>query len=414
MGSSKSPGSWRSRYRDRQHETAHAQDADGQAERRIEHELIFHGNAMMVDTRDALDRLVEELRKSGSFSYDSEFIGELSYVPKLCLIQIATSTHIALIDPLAGIDLTPFWELLADPAVEKVVHAGEQDIEPVYRSIGKKAANFFDTQIAAGFCTMAYPVALSKLVAHMIGAKLGKALTFTHWDQRPLSPMQLRYAADDVRYLPALRQELKLRLEKSGHTKHASAESEALCDPARHVHDPETAFLRLRGAGTMNLQQLLVLRELTNWREKASETDNVPARTFLRDDVLVELARNPIKSVEKLSRVRGLPRPVETAHGPTIIRVTAEALAMPAGSIQGPRHYEPNPTERFEADSLFASAEVMSYEQSIDPALVVSRQDIGELYRRLRANEPIDDLRLMQGWRRELVGNRIVQTVQSA
>src|SRR5207244_222856 len=106
---------------------------------------------------------------------------------------------VALIDPLAGVDLRPFWEIIADPGVEKIVHAGEQDVEPVIRHLGREAHNVFDTQIACGFIGMAYPVALAKLVAELVGAKLGKGLTFPHWDQRPLSASELRYPGAAVR-----------------------------------------------------------------------------------------------------------------------------------------------------------------------------------------------------------------------
>src|SRR5262249_48948952 len=152
----------------------------------------------------------------------SEFIGELTYVPKLCVIQVATTERVELIDPLADIDLTPFWELIADETVEKVVHAGLQDIEPVVRILNRPAANVFDTQIAAGLAGMTYPLSLSKLVYELVGYKLGKGLTFSHWDQRPLSASQLRYAADDVRYLPAARAELARRLERLHHVAYAA------------------------------------------------------------------------------------------------------------------------------------------------------------------------------------------------
>ncbi|HUC83566.1 MAG TPA: ribonuclease D, partial [Candidatus Acidoferrales bacterium] len=164
-----------------------------------------------------LSALLDRLRAAGSFAYDSEFIGELTYLPQLCLIQVATASEVALIDPLAGLDVTAFWELVADPVVEKIVHAGDQDVEPVFRHAGKPPANIFDTQIAAGFVALPYPLALAKLVHEMTGARLGKSLTFTHWDQRPLSNHQLRYAADDVRYLPAVGAELRKRLTANGH-----------------------------------------------------------------------------------------------------------------------------------------------------------------------------------------------------
>src|SRR5687767_12025626 len=209
----------RSHHRAQSHDTAHDAGHDHEPAPKVTHPLAPKGHAALITTADALRELVERLRGAGSFAYDSEFIGELTYVPKLCLVQVATSQEIALIDPLAsgGIDLTPFWELVCEPSVEKIVHAGQQDVEPVVRLLKREPANIFDTQVAAGFAGLAYPVALSKLVQELTGARLGKGLTFTHWDQRPLSAMQLRYAADDVRYLIAARDELGKRLEPLPH-----------------------------------------------------------------------------------------------------------------------------------------------------------------------------------------------------
>src|SRR5205807_3154168 len=113
------------------------------------------------------------------------------------------------------------------------VHAGEQDIEPVIRHLDRPAANIFDTQIGGGFIGLPYPMSLSKLVAEMTGARLGKGLTFSHWDQRPLSAVQLRYAADDVRYLPAVRAEIGKRLDKLGHAAWAAEECATLCQTSQ-------------------------------------------------------------------------------------------------------------------------------------------------------------------------------------
>ena len=196
------------------HDQAHSHSSHDQT-RHQHHALACPDRPQLVTRQDELSELLESLRKAGSFAYDSEFIGELTYLPRLCLIQAASSTRIALIDPLADLDIRPFWELVADPSIEKVVHAGLQDVEPVFRALGKPPANLFDTQIAAGFAGVGYPLSLSKLVMAFVGAKLGKGLTFSHWDQRPLTDHQLRYAADDVRYLPAARHEIGKRLDQS-------------------------------------------------------------------------------------------------------------------------------------------------------------------------------------------------------
>ncbi|MGA2498044.1 MAG: ribonuclease D, partial [Tepidisphaeraceae bacterium] len=149
------------------HASAHA---DEQAPIEIpNHPLIPRGEPELITAAGPLQDLLSHVRAQGVFAYDSEFIGELSYHPRLCLVQVATKSRIGLIDALAGLDLKPFWELVADPSVLKLVHAGEQDIEPVHRLIGRPAANIFDTQIAAGFIGLSYPAGLSKLVRELAG-----------------------------------------------------------------------------------------------------------------------------------------------------------------------------------------------------------------------------------------------------
>jgi ribonuclease D len=401
----------RSAHRARSHETAHAETPAPSREDLARHPNVPSGEAQMVATQAGLEELIGHLRESKSFAYDSEFIGELTYLPKLCLIQVATTSRIALIDPLAKLDLMPFWELLADPSIEKIVHAGEQDVEPIGRHLGRPASNIFDTQIAAGFIGMAYPVALLKLVHEIVGIKLGKGLTFSHWDQRPLSAMQHRYAADDVRYLPALREKIGQRLEATGHVDWATEEFVALCDVKLYQFDPQTHYLRVKGATTLNGQQLAVLRELTIWRDAIARAHDVPPRAFLRDDLLVDLSRNPVKDVQKLDRVRGLPRPVEAAHGAEIVSAIQRGLATPPAHMP-PARPEPTPTERFRADALWAAAQCLCIGQSVDPSLVTSRQEIGDFYRYLSRGGKEPDIALLKGWRKEAVGEPLRQMVK--
>src|SRR5262245_33623091 len=154
--------SWRSVHRSRNHDSAHADGgaaaAGGCESRVIDHPLIAPGAAPLIADQPALDQLIGELRAAGSFAYDTEFIGELTYHPLLCVIQVATTRNVWLVDPMADLELREFWELLADESVEKIVHAGQQDVEPVARQLGEArgARNVVDTQIAAGFAGLAY------------------------------------------------------------------------------------------------------------------------------------------------------------------------------------------------------------------------------------------------------------------
>jgi ribonuclease D len=403
----------RNDHRARSHESAHAEaELAAELQPPVDHPLVPRGEANIIETSDGLARLIERLRSAGRFAYDSEFIGELTYFPKLCLIQAASQDEVALIDPLADLSLEPFWELLADGSVEKIVHAGQQDIEPVIRHLGRPAANVFDTQISAGFAGLPYPVSLSKLVLEVAEARLGKGLTFSHWDRRPLSEIQLRYAADDVRYLPLVRERLGQWLTRLGHEGWAAEECAGTCDMSRFRFDPATQYLRVRGASSLGPRNLAVLRELTIWRDTAARAHDVPPRTFLRDEVMLDLARTPVRSIEKLNRVRGLPRPVEHAHGAQIVEMTVRALALPPEALPAPREAEPTPREKFAAEALWAAAQCLCAGRSVDPSLASDRQEVGEFAALFRSNGDLSQHRLMQGWRKAALGDDLLALLQ--
>src|ERR1700733_5896696 len=397
----KQPHYYRSGHRDRQHQSAHSNDSVDPPQRIIEHPLVPSGPGELISSDSQLRELVEHLRQQKSFAYDTEFIGALRYHPKLCLIQASTTQRIGLIDPMAGIDLRPFWELLCDESIEKIVHAGEQDIEPGHRLLQCPAKNVFDTQIAAGFVALAYPIGLSKLVLELLGVKLGKGLTFTHWDQRPLTSQQLKYAADDVRYLHAVRAELGKRLESRGHVAWSREECDSLCDPSRYGFDPQNFYLRFRGVTSLSPASLAVLRELTIWRDAAARAHDVPPRALLRDEILMDMARSPIKSVDRLVRVKGLPRPLEAGHGAAIVEATLRALAIPPAEPPTAKSVATTPSQRFGAEALYAAAAVLCAARSIDPALVTSRQEVVDLHHALISGPDLPEMGLLKGWRRE-------------
>jgi ribonuclease D len=378
-----------------------------------EHPLIPRGPAKMVQTQAELADLVEQLRASKRFAYDSEFIGELTYIPKLCLIQVATAEAVSLIDPIAPIDLTPFWELLCDAAIEKVVHAGAQDLEPACRHLQRAPVNVFDTQIAAGFIGITYPTSLLKLVKSLVNVNLGKGLTFTHWDQRPLSAMQLRYAADDVRYLLAVREKIGEKLVKLGHEAWAAEECREMCDPEQFRFDADHQCRRARGASSLSQSGLAILRELMIWRDGAARLHDVPPRSFVKDEILVEMSRNPVKVVEKLGRVRGLPRPVELAYGKEMVEAVNRAAELPKDEMPVTKQTEESPTEKFRSDSLWAAVECLSLGRGIDPNLVANRSEIGQLNRYLAARDAAEpEVRLLTGWRLEAIGKPLLEMVR--
>ncbi len=402
----KQQNAWRSKFRSRHHDKAHEQTTE------IKHDYkgrtdIFRGKPVIIDRQGELEALIGRLREAGSFAYDSEFIGEMSYVPRLCLVQIGTTTEIALVDPLADLDLTPLWELLADPQVRKIVHAGGQDMEPVARLLGRPAENVIDTQIASGFARLPYPISLQRLVLQLMGIKLGKGLTFTHWDQRPLTGPQTRYAADDVRFLPAVWNELEPTIRAAGTMDWVQEECRAMCQSIPYQFDPEVSFLRIRGCATLDARQLGILRELAIWRDAAARKADLPPRTYLRDDILIEMTRQAPGNEEKLLKIKGLPRPIRVAHTEAILQAIREGAQKPVTKPLEMRKTEELPRQQFQTDAIHALAQTLCLGRGVDPQLAITRSDTSELLTRLRRNESADDLRIMTGWRRELVGQAI-------
>lgn len=398
---------YRRKHRRQQHEQAHAAGHDDGPE--SSHVDVYSGPPELVQTQPALKALVERLRTAKTFAYDTEFIGEMSYRPHVCLVQVATDDYVGLIDPLSGIDLVPFWELMCDKDLFKIAHAGEQDLEHVWRAVGQAPANVFDTQIAAGFIGLSYPPSLAKLASEFLGVKLAKGFTFTDWTLRPLSASQLKYAADDVRFLPQMTRLILERLDQLGRRDWALQECESRCHLTEPGFDAEHDWERVRGAGSLDGKGVNVLKKLVAWREACSETADVPPRTFLRDEVLIEIVRHRPKALEKLASIRHLPRPVVEHYGKDILEIVERGLAMPPVKLDDDASHEPGLTDKFRYDAVWALVQTFCAAQKLDPALVTSRQETIEAYRGLIKRRELSGHRLFSGWRESAIGNALRQ-----
>ncbi len=396
---------YRGSHRARSDREANAAGQPDQPEAIPDHPLIPDNQPPVLTTDSQMADLVVELRAAGSFACDTEFISEMSYFPELCVVQVATTERVVLIDPLAGVDVSPLLELIADPSVETILHAGVQDLEPVYRHIGRPAENVFDTQIAGGFLDLPYPLSLGNAVHEFLGMRISKGQSFTDWSRRPLSEAQLRYAADDVRYLPAVREVIRQRLDAAGHAEWARAECASLSDASLYRFDPLARAMRFRGAQSFRPQRLALLAALVSLRDQVAREQDVPPRTALKDDVLLALARNPVKKLADLHDVRGLPRPVERAWGKGIVRTTVETLALPKSELPVTEHHRESSADRVRISSLWAMVQSYCLGQGIDPALVANRSEVVRLYHVGKKAGDLDGLRMMQGWRKELLGS---------
>ncbi len=355
--------------------------------------------------------------------FDTEFVGEETYHPRLCLVQVAAPGQLFLIDPLATGPLDEFWKLLHDPGRVVIVHAGREEVRLCRLWSGQPPANLFDLQLAAGLVGLTYPMGHGGLVNGLLGVRLSKGETLTEWRRRPLTAEQVRYAFDDVRYLLPLYERLTERLSKLGRLDWAREEFERLAGTVQGLDEPaaEERWRKLKGVGSLDRRKLAVVRALYEWRERRAAELNRPARVVVRDDLVVEIARRNPTRPRDLQVVRGL------AHRDldAIVEVVQSARKLPLEQCPAPLdRIEDLPQLSLVAGVLIAVLGDLCARARLAGNLVASNNDIRALVRARLAGEPLpDDLPLTRGWRAEhilpdllavLEGRRLVRIANLA
>lgn len=363
----------------------------------------------------ALREFCERLQDSPRLALDTEFVGEDSFVPKLELIQVATDDVAAVIDfPAVQADnaLDLFWEILCDPDIEKVVHAGRQDLDLFAVHAGRIPKPFFDTQIAAAMVGYGAQVAYASLVQRVHGAKLDKAHTFTNWSARPLSHDQLAYALDDVTYLLAIHDHLRARLSKFGRLEWAVEEFSRLESAVGDMRrDSHARYQRVRGWDTLKPKSAAVLRALAAWREDEAKRRNSPRSRVMRDEVLLQLARRPPSTVQELRSVRGMHESEVNRNGETLLAVIGAALALPSSEWpEVPRERKPEPESAGLLELLQAVLKARAAQEDIAPAMLGTTADLQALAE-AKTNRATMDLPLLKGWRKSLVGDLLLDVL---
>jgi ribonuclease D len=366
-----------------------------------------------VSGAPALAALVEGARSSGRLALDTEFMGEGRYRTLLCLVQLAIpeglgAGPVEIIDPLAGdLDGAPLAPLLADPAVQMVVHAGRQDVALLRRWLGTEVANVFDTQVAAGFVGLGAQSSYESLLSELLGVRLRKSASFTRWDSRPLSPEQLAYAREDVVHLLDLAAELERRLAAAGRLEWAREECAPL-ERASDERDPETIFSRLPRVHGLSAPAATVARELVRWREHTAERQNRPVQSVLSDAALMELAKRRPSARSELQRIRGIGGGGSGRRAEELleaVRRASERREEPPPAHQRPPQPKPDDAP------LVALAEALlrarAREAGLAYELLAARADLHAIVAGMRCGAEAD-VRTLRGWRRELAGEELL------
>ncbi len=385
-------------------EAAHNNDEPFRPAPILEHPLVCATNPVLVDTPEKLADAIEHLRSAGTFGYDTEFIGEDSYYPHLCVIQAATTQRVLLIDPLAIEDLSTWWALLNDDSLCKILHAGAQDIEPVYRLTGKPAANLFDTQVIAGLVGLDYPLSLGNTIQAILGVAHDAGAKFSKWDRRPLTPQQIHYAAGDVRYLCAIHAWMQDKLMELGNSDLAKQACEELCDPIRYAFDPLARKVKAKGLNKLSRKKRAVFNGLLVWREKLARELNVTPRGLLADEAAYEIAENLPREQHLIGAIKFVPRPIAEQYGDAVLETIEAAIAGPHPKKPiSPKHSRDD--LRHAVNALWDRVAQACEARSIAPAAVTSKRELGPLVSAVLDGRPIPQRPINTGWRRDLLGD---------
>ena len=343
----------------------------------------------------------ERLAACRCFGLDTEFVGEETYHPRLCLVQVATTEQLYLIDPLSVGPLDAFWKLVVDPTNLVVVHAGREEVRLCHLWSGQTPGNLFDLQIAAGLVGLPYPLGHGNLVNQVLGIQIAKGETLTEWRTRPLTAGQIRYAFDDVRFLLPVWRRLTARLESLGRLDWAREEFARLTAHAT-PEEPGTIlgterWRKLRGLGSLDRRRLAVVRELFAWREEMAARNNRPARTIVRDDLIVEIARRSPTRERDLHVVRGLPKRDLAA----IVQVVQRARQRSLDECPPAADREQDPPQVALLGNIAAAVLAdFCVRQRLAPNLVATGQELKQLARSVYQSQPPPaELLLCQGWR---------------
>jgi ribonuclease D len=362
-----------------------------------------------VDDPGALAELVTGLGAETRIALDTEFLRERTYFPVLCLVQIASPSGVALVDPLAIEDLTPLAALLADPRVTKVLHAGRQDIEILLTRMGVVPRPVFDTQLAAALLGHGAQVSYAALVESVLGTRLAKAHTRTDWTRRPLHPAQQQYAADDVCYLLELETRLSDALAARGRSDWAQAELAGLGDESLYRSNPEDAWRRIKALHRLDARARRVARALAGWRERQAVRDDRPRQWVLRDNVLLDIARIAPRNAAAFDAVPDMPAAIIRRHGAALAEVVATALADPNPAVddaEAPERLDAGQKAMLAAltEELRACAE----RHGLSAELIATRAELEKLVRGERS------LALLSGWRGDIAGTRLLEILDAS
>lgn len=363
---------------------------------------------MLIDDDSQLKAFVKRCCTSPYMAIDTEFLREKTYYARLCLIQVAIEGEVAIIDPFAIKDITLLNDALTSPDVVKIFHASSQDIEILYHETGVVPRPVFDTQVAAALLGKSQQASYSSLVSSYCSVNLPKKDSFTDWSQRPLKDSQIRYAADDVVYLPQIYYDMVEVLNEKNRLHWLDEAFEEISSPEKYEIKPEERYRKLRRVNQLNAQQMAAAREFAAWRELKAQKINVPRKWIVSDEQIVEACRREARTIDELFMVRGMRESLRAEDARQAVACIKKGLSCPKEQL--PQVHEKPKNEHnvdIVIDLMNAVVHLRARENHIAPQTLAPQ---AELMKLARGHD--DECELLKGWRYKVIGKELKELLK--
>lgn len=363
----------------------------------------------------AVAAVAESLSREEIIAFDTEFLRERTFYPRLGLLQFADRRNAWLVDPLAlspG-DLEPLLGVLTDPKILKAAHAAEQDQECLHHAYGILAEPLLDTAIAAALTGSGDQIGLGPLLRKLLDIQLPKGHTRTNWTRRPLPPAMAEYAVGDVKHLVRAADLLLADLDKAGRREWAMTLSASLADPRRYKPDPDAIASRIASGRSAGSVTYAVLRELVRWRENKVRKSDIPRRWVAEDSVLLSLAKARPANLEDLSHFRGFGAKLLQKEGPAILNAIQRGKDLPPENRPTPpRKKQPDADEAPAVSVLKCFLNLLAREHKVPARYVIEPDDVIKLLRgRFRNVGELADSGLLKPGVSEEIGEALMEVL---
>ena len=354
---------------------------------------------LFIDTPDALKKFASEISNQPWLALDTEFLRERTYRPELCLLQIAAGNRVACIDPLKLDSIDPILDVLYRPDIIKVLHAASQDLEIFYWLRNEVPVNLFDTQIAAPLLGYQEQIGYANLVGEVLGVSLSKSHSRADWTRRPLPQEQIDYAADDVIYLARMYPLMRDKLTELARLQWLDSEWQGLTRAELYEKPADDVWKKLRGIDKLKGPRLAVAQQLAKWRELTARERNLPRSWLVKDDVLLDLAKQMPVNTAELKHIRGLSEGSIRNYGKSLVQCIEESKKLTPKVLEySKRKTKLTPNQDAMLDLLTTVVKIHARDLEINPSILAPRKSIESL---IQGNT---DTAVTQGWRGKLIG----------